>query len=82
MQCPLVKKLKSLVTTYLKKKKKKKDKTPPLGTVHFHCLSEMPPDSCGLLPTSVVWHQLSRAGSILHQATLGPGVIPPEHSPG
>lgn len=55
---------------------------PPSGTVRFHCLSEMPPDSCGLLPTSVVWHQLSRASSIPHRAPLGPGVIPPEHNTG
>lgn len=40
------------------------DKTPPLGTVHFQRLSETLPDSCGLLPTSVVrlltsagWHR-------------------------
>lgn len=34
---------------------------PPSGTVCSHGFSETLPDSCGLLPTSVVWHRLSAA---------------------
>ena len=41
---------------------------PPSGTVCSHGFSETLPDSCGLLPTSVVWHRLSAAAQAAQHA--------------